>query len=556
MSSKNLYCYLRVSTQTQVDEGHSIENQRFLGKRVSKRLGLKYVELNEGGMSSTNPNRPQFQKIKHLIDEGKCKNLWYLNRSRWTRNQLEDLLVKRDFLRPNNVNVYEGESGSQRNFTDPSEEMLDNILSSVQEYDKNQRRHISMSGKRHLSLTKGETGVFMGGTITFGYKNVDKRYQINPEESKWVKEVFKRYVNGESLKDIKGHLDTQGVKPRRSKFWSLGSLNVMLRSRIYIGEYIWEDKDTKEKFRITVPPIISHSLFNRVQKQIDKNMKNKGNNSRKYESLLSDLLTCYCGMNISGQVRKTTGKNYYTCSSKRMKWIGKDVPECQNRRGMNLDYTDEYVVGEIQKVLSDSSILKERFKKDVMSKKDLEGKELDQQKKDLEKKIKNIDKQIGDLVKNLSGLEVNRITKKIDDRLYKQLKKDFDSTIGDLDEEKVNIIGEINDIDTRNDWLDWVGKYGKEIKTQFKGVSSDLLEGLISSIKVTPSFGKNRDEKTLQVGHILDINFKLPIVKDSIEWIDDKKKSKGYNVINGKKKLRLTTSMSKGGRGKKKQIQL
>ena len=116
--------------------------------------------------------------------------------------------------------------------------------------------------------------------------------------------------------------------------------------------------------------------------------------------------------------------------------------------------------------------------------------------------------------------------------------------------------GEINDIDTRNDWLDWVGKYGKEIKTQFKGVSSDLLEGLISSIKVTPSFGKNRDEKTLQVGHILDINFKLPIVKDSIEWIDDKKKSKGYNVINGKKKLRLTTSMSKGGRGKKKQIQL
>ena len=92
MSSKNLYCYLRVSTQTQVDEGHSIE-QRFLGKRVSKRLGLKYVELNEGGMCQpiqTDHN----SKIKHLIDEGKCKNLWYLNRSRWTRNQLEDLLVK------------------------------------------------------------------------------------------------------------------------------------------------------------------------------------------------------------------------------------------------------------------------------------------------------------------------------------------------------------------------------------------------------------------------------------------------------------------------------
>ena len=50
MSEKpKLYCYLRVSTQQQLEEGHSIENQRFLGKKVSKNLGMTYVELNEGG---------------------------------------------------------------------------------------------------------------------------------------------------------------------------------------------------------------------------------------------------------------------------------------------------------------------------------------------------------------------------------------------------------------------------------------------------------------------------------------------------------------------------
>ena len=31
---EELHCYLRVSTQQQVDEGHSIENQRFLGKNI------------------------------------------------------------------------------------------------------------------------------------------------------------------------------------------------------------------------------------------------------------------------------------------------------------------------------------------------------------------------------------------------------------------------------------------------------------------------------------------------------------------------------------------
>ena len=48
-SKKELYCYLRVSSKQQLEEGSSIDNQRFLGKRVSKKLGMKYVEMNRGG---------------------------------------------------------------------------------------------------------------------------------------------------------------------------------------------------------------------------------------------------------------------------------------------------------------------------------------------------------------------------------------------------------------------------------------------------------------------------------------------------------------------------
>ena len=45
---EELYCYLRVSSRVQKEEGHSIENQKFLGKKKSKELGMKYMELNEG----------------------------------------------------------------------------------------------------------------------------------------------------------------------------------------------------------------------------------------------------------------------------------------------------------------------------------------------------------------------------------------------------------------------------------------------------------------------------------------------------------------------------
>ena len=92
--------------------------------------------------------------------------------------------------------------------------------------------------------TKGKNGVFMGGTINFGFKNVDKEWTIEPEESKWVKQIFKMFNEGKSLKQIKTYLDTNNVKPRRNKLWSLGTLLTILKNKVYIGEYHWKDNDS------------------------------------------------------------------------------------------------------------------------------------------------------------------------------------------------------------------------------------------------------------------------------------------------------------------------
>ena len=147
---ESLFCYLRVSTQGQVDEGHSIENQRHLGQKVADKLGLQYVEMNEGGLSSVSSVRPVYEELKEGIRIGRIKNIWYYSRSRWTRNTIEDLLVKKNYFIPKKTKVYEGENGSLRNFNDAKDEMLDTILTSVQQFDRQQRREVSVSGKRHL----------------------------------------------------------------------------------------------------------------------------------------------------------------------------------------------------------------------------------------------------------------------------------------------------------------------------------------------------------------------------------------------------------------------
>jgi len=63
--------------------------------------------------------------------------------------------------------------------------------------------------------------------------------------------------------------------------------------------------------------------------------------------------------------------------------------------------------------------------------------------------------------------------------------------------------------------------------------------------------GMNRDNEEKQVGHIMKINFKLPIVGDSIQYNDVNKKGKGFKLINGKKSVKGEVDINVGGRIKK-----
>ena len=62
---------------------------------------------------------------------------------------------------------------------------------------------------------------------------------------------------------------------------------------------------------------------------------------------------------------------------------------------------------------------------------------------------------------------------------------------------------------------------------------------MIDTIVVSPTFALNRDEVEKQSGHKLIVSFKQPIVDDAIKYKNPQKKSDGYNVKNGKKKLKV-----------------
>ena len=366
--------------------------------------------------------------------------------------------------------------------------------------------------------------------------------------------MFEMYSQGESLKEIKTYFDTNGVKPRRSKLWSLGSLHKMLMNRVYIGEFIWVDRKSEEEFFITVPRIVTHSLFQKVQRKLTVNQKNKGSNSRKFDTLLDDFLVCYCGENITSHIKSTHGKivkKYYYCHSKNNKWKGKKVDLCMNRRSMNMDETDKLVSETVREVVGDSNLLKERFKIDVLDKKSVDEDTIEVEKDKLQTSIDNINKELEVIIDSLSINEINHLTKKTETRVYKEVKKTLEEQRLVQEERKEQKVDEIEELDNQKDWVNWVTKYSDEINTSFSNITSDYLKGIVSNIEVSPKMGKNRDDEEKQVGHIMKINFKLPIVGDSIQYNDVKKKSKGYKLVNGKKSIKKEIGINVGGRKKK-----
>jgi len=557
----SLYCYLRVSTQSQIDDGSSIDNQRATGQRVAKRLGLTYVEMNEGACSSrTDVTRPVYENIKSRITSGEIRHLWVMNRTRWNRDMMEDMMTRNHYFLPNKLKFYEEDSGQERKYDEPQELMIDNILTSLGQFTRDNTRKLSVMGKRHLSRAEGKNSPFMGGTVNFGFDVVDKKWVVNKQEAKYVKKIFSMYLQGKSMQDIKSYLDSNGVSPRRSQLWNIGTILTMLKNRVYLGEYQWVAGGKKnidkggEVFTIHFEQIITHSMFNRVRKKIDRNTRNKGNNTRQYESLLSDFMRCYCGENISGVVKKRANskraeQKVYKCNSKMNSWKGKGVNECNNRRNMNMDRTNEFVVKQIKEVMGNSSILKDKFKTDVMSQKSIDSSQIELEKKMRENKIVRLNNQLDIMVQSISSNEVSYMLKKTEDVIYKEIKIKLEIEKAKCEDLKSKYIEEINELDNKKDWIEWITKYGDDISKKFEKPTTELFEGMIDSIVVNPTFEMNRDEIEKQVGHKLVINFMQPIVDDGIEYLTDVK-SDGYNVVNGKKKLDIgKIDIQKGGRG-------
>ena len=554
MGKQELHCYTRVSTMSQESKGSSLDTQKELGQKISKKLGLKFIHRNEGVHSSTIKNKTrrtdgekfhyrfELENLKDDIESGLVKNIWCQDGSRMFRDSVDTTIFRRNYLQKFKVRFFEGDSGKEIDFNDEDSSVMYDLMGRLEEHENKKRTLKSERGTlKILERESGTKSVFLGGRILFGYINIDKTWNISNEESEYVQKIFDMYEKGSTVKYIKNLLDNEGVKTRSGSLWSMGTISRMLRNKTYTGLHTVHLKRFDKTFSYKVPKIIQVGQFNRVQNILDRNLKYKDNN-KKVDSLLGGLLFCECGTTVGSLIRdnKRNGEvvsvtKKYHCLNKGYIWKGKDIT-CTNSKSLSMEGTNKIVLELVKETVQNSNLLKENYKKTVMKQKSKSDKELNRLKKNIEDSIQYIYQQIDNIENQMVDIQIDLTLGKKEESMVKKLTQRYQEELDKYDVKRKDKEDELEQIDKDNKWLDWVSRFGKELNTNVKNKEKqrEFIEGVVDKIIVHSEMDMNRSEKLVQVGHSLEVHYKMGIVDDKLDYKDDNKKSKGYEIQKGK----------------------
>src|SRR3981081_3958515 len=120
-------------------------------------------------------------------------------------------------------------------------------------------------------------GLWMGGLPSLGYDVKDRKLIVNKAEAETVRDIFRRYIELKSVRELKEDLDGAGIvsKIRTGSDGSRyggqplarGAIYLMLQNRIYRGEIVHKDKSYPGEH----DAIVDEALWHNVQAILAQN---------------------------------------------------------------------------------------------------------------------------------------------------------------------------------------------------------------------------------------------------------------------------------------------
>ena len=311
--------YCRVSTNNK-EQINSYEAQKvYYTQKIEENPDWELAGIfADKGLSGTSlKKRDNFNKMIAACKRGRIDTILTKSLSRFARNTVDCLETVR-MLRARGIGViFEKEN---INTLTESNEFLITLFSGFAQAESE-----SLSG----NIARGKMMSMQAGNVPFQYKKLlgyregeDGKPEIDPEEAKTVRRIYRRYLDGCSLSQIQRELEADHVPTAQGvQRWSYQIIHNILTNERYIGDALLGEtyvldciskevrKNNGERPQYYVennhPAIIPREWFQRVKEEMTRRASKRkvmqrhgktelGKYSAKYA--LSELLVCgECG---------------------------------------------------------------------------------------------------------------------------------------------------------------------------------------------------------------------------------------------------------------------
>lgn len=183
------------------------------------------------------------------------------------------------------------------------------------------------------NATAAKRGQYMGAYIPFGYAVKDKRFVLDENNHQYARQIFTKYMNGESVRQITdwlntleittSHKDRDGKTVTNIRKFQRTAVTYILHNPFYYGCYQYKSSSAGLiELEDNHPAIVSKDEFKQVQAILATHTRApkavSENVPIKIRYLLSGKIFCgECGSTMQGMSGKGGAYRYYSCKNKR-----------------------------------------------------------------------------------------------------------------------------------------------------------------------------------------------------------------------------------------------
>ncbi|MGN7359959.1 recombinase family protein [Paenibacillus sp. SAF-054] len=452
MSMKEDRAYVRVSTLKDSQKDSPEHQEAFIKERATQ-MNVEIKKVYEDRDSATSiVAREDVQKMIADAKRGEIRSLWFVSLSRFSRDALDAISLKRILVNALKIRVVSIEDGYDSAVKD--DELLFGIKSVV---NQNTSGDISISSRRGIRQS-AMNGNYTGSIPPYGYRKVmdgkRKTLEVSPVQAEIVRKIFELYLNGNGEKSIVNYLNGdnetgQPIPSYKGGVWGLSSIQRILQNENYTGYTVFgrhtvevsyndlNDLMDRGKKLIQKPKsewertsfqtheaIITEETFQQAQEiRLIRGGGTKGGR-RNFVNVFAKMIFCSeCG---SAMVTMKSGgkKQYYRylfCSRRRRT----GEAGCCNGKWLPYEELRDELIGEILKMLTDSLKVVERWGTDSLIPALPDN--------DFEKERKKLERRIEDNRKLLFEIRRQNMLGDIDSSQYEYEKAQYEKEITDFE---------------------------------------------------------------------------------------------------------------------------